>query len=431
MRVHLAGSFAAAAAVVALSASLRCQATPDRVLVLAHATAPVRAVLLEVDPANGAVVPLPSFPSDAAVPLALAVDPATREPIVALQLPAGSVIVRVHLVGQQVTGESVLGIVPGTVVALTVPSTGDVYAAVGGAAGGIVRVARHCCGASAFWTAPGITALSDPVIAPWKFWAASVSGAAPRIDSFVDDTGPSGETYPLPSIGSAITGVHEWLAGTRTRLLVDANGTMYRQTLATGVGSYVVSPPLAAGGAIRMKAGPHPRIYVLGGAADPTLKWFPIVSASAVPPLTVLAPIAPTPVDFAVVAPANARAVPFGEPCAAPPGGAIAATGVPQLGNASFEVRLTDGLPGALAVCALGWSERSFLGVPLPLPLGACRLLVSADVVTAHVTDATGAGSRALPVPAVPALAGQIVYAQWGQDLAALRTSGALALHLF
>jgi hypothetical protein len=35
------------------------------------------------------------------------------------------------------------------------------------------------------------------------------------------------------------------------------------------------------------------------------------------------------------------------------------------------------------------------------------------------------------PVPASPSLSGQILYVQWVQELAALRTSDALALHLF
>ncbi|MGB3970160.1 MAG: hypothetical protein WBO45_25725, partial [Planctomycetota bacterium] len=93
--------------------------------------------------------------------------------------------------------------------------------------------------------------------------------------------------------------------------------------------------------------------------------------------------------------------------------------------------RLTNGLPGALALCAAGFSERTFLGVPLPLPLGTCELLVAPDVVAVQVTDAAGAATQPLPVPPTPSLAGVIVHTQWGQDPAALRTSDALALHLF
>jgi hypothetical protein len=55
----------------------------------------------------------------------------------------------------------------------------------------------------------------------------------------------------------------------------------------------------------------------------------------------------------------------------------------------------------------------------------------SADTITVHVIDPAGEAVRAVPVPPTPALAGQIAFAQWGQDLAALRTSAALALHLF
>ena len=57
---------------------------------------------------TGVSVPLPGFPSDSLAPLAIAVDPATREPIVALQVANGSMLVRIHLAGQQVLGESLL-----------------------------------------------------------------------------------------------------------------------------------------------------------------------------------------------------------------------------------------------------------------------------------------------------------------------------------
>jgi hypothetical protein len=424
-----------AASASAVAVSLPCQATPGRVLVLVHETAPLRAALHEVDPVSGAVVVLPSFPSAGAVPLALAIDPATREPIVAVQSAAGSLLVRVHLAGQQVLGESVLGTVPGTVVGIAVPQVGDVFVATGGAAGGIVRVARQCCGSATFWSAAGITALSEPVIAPWKFWAArDLSPAAPRIDSFRDTIGPSGEGHALTGVlGAQVTGVHEYLGGSgRVCLLADTLGRLWTQPQQGWTPyPYAVQPPLVAGGAIRMKAGAFPRMYVLGGAADPTLKWFPHDVAFAVPPVAVLATFASAPVDFAVVAPATARTVRFGEPCALPGSGAIGAQGTPQLGNAAFAVRLDDGLPSTIALCALGWSERTFLGLPLPLALGACELLVSADSITVHLTDHAGDAVRAVPVPPVPALAGQIACAQWGLDLAALRTSAALALHLF
>jgi hypothetical protein len=36
-----------------------------------------------------------------------------------------------------------------------------------------------------------------------------------------------------------------------------------------------------------------------------------------------------------------------------------------------------------------------------------------------------------VPVPGNPTLAGAIVYVQWGQELAAPRTSNALALQIF
>ncbi|MGB3967605.1 MAG: hypothetical protein WBO45_12820, partial [Planctomycetota bacterium] len=315
---------------VGLAAALPGQANPDRILVVVQQAIAPASALFEVDPVTGAVVPLPSFPSAFLPPLALALDPATREPIVALQAANGSLLVRVHVVGHQVLGESVLGTVPGTVVGMSVPSVGDLFVAVGGANGAILRVDRHCCGVQTFWTAPGISVLSEPVVVPGKLWAAQDrSPGPPTLHAFLDATpGAAAISLSLTLLpGARITGVHEFPGGfsSRVQLVVDTLGRLHRMELwPWTLGQVQLAPAIPAGGARRMKAGPSPRVYVLGGAADPTLKWFwqTVTSTSgALTPLTQVASLPGDPVDFVVVAPASARVVRFGAPCAAPAGG--------------------------------------------------------------------------------------------------------------
>ena len=92
---------------------------------------------------------------------------------------------------------------------------------------------------------------------------------------------------------------------------------------------------------------------------------------------------------------------------------------------------IENGLPNTYALFAFGGSERTWLGIPLPFTFGTCDLLVSPDVLLVQLTDPQGSAVQPIPVPASPSLAGAILHVQWAQDLAALRTSDALALHLF
>lgn len=421
---------------VAFGGMLAAQADPDRALVLVERAAAPLAALHEVVLANGAVTPLPGFPSDGFVPLALTIDPATREPIVAVQVGASSRIVRVFVQGQQVLGERVLATVPGIVVGMNVPSTGDVYAAVDGPSGGVYRIDRQCCNTATFWSAPGIRAISEPVILPGKFWCArDLLPAAPELDAMLDtQPGAPVNLTTLPMVPPArLTGVHEFLQGTRKQMVADVLGQVH--TFAAPAGPLVpvsLQPAPLPGATRRLKGVGSQRVYLLGGAADPTLRVFPLNSALVTLPVTVVAgPFADTPVDFALTAAAGPRVVRFGAACALPGSGSSVAIGLPALGNAAFTLQLQEGLPAALAMCALGFSDRTAFGLPLPLPLGACSLLVGVDALQVAITDANGVAAVPLPIPANPALAGQIVFTQWGQDPANLLLADALALHLF
>lgn len=425
-----------------LVVALPCQANPDRVLVLVQRPSAPTAAMHEVDVASGITVPLPGFPSDNLLPLAIAIDPATREPALALAFGASSRLVRVHVRGSQVVGETVLATVPGTVVGMMYPSVGDLFVAtedpIGGQSG-LWRVPRHGGAGALVWSASGISALSDPVILPGKYWTArDQTPALPVLDAFLDANpgavaaGPYAVQW-LPN--TRLTGVHEFWHGGRVQMFSDTLGRVHTVRFPNWAATWQLvplQPTIQPGGARRLKGGPDGRVLVLGGSVDPTLKSFPQTTPLAVVPVTVVGgPFLGDPVDFAVVASSDARSVRFGAPCLAPAGSTAIALGTPELGSATFAVQQQNGLPNTWTLFVAGWSERSFFGAPLPLLLGTCHLLVSAETVLVQFTDGVGTATHPLPIPLAPALAGQIAYVQWWQELQAPRSSNALALHLF
>jgi ELWxxDGT repeat protein len=110
---------------------------------------------------------------------------------------------------------------------------------------------------------------------------------------------------------------------------------------------------------------------------------------------------------------------------------AIGATGVPQLGNAGFAIRVQNGLPGSLGVLAIG-------SAPTLLQIGNCRVLVTPPWTTLPPVflDGAGAGAAPLPVPATPTLAGVSLHGQYlvldpaGQFLSFASLSNALTMLL-
>lgn len=445
MRVLAAGPvpgiavlFAAVAAVAAAAATAAAQANPDRVLVAAAMPSQPAAVVHELDPATGVHTTLGRFPSDSLAPLAIAVDPATREPLLALADAGGSRIVRLFVRGSQVLGERVLAQLPATATGMCVPSIGDVVVATDGANGGIWRVGRQGGGVVSFWTAPAISALSQPVILPGKFWAAQDLGAAgPTLAALLDTMpgAPAAPVVPLTALpGVRITGIHEFVGSRRTQLLADTQGVVHELSLPPihGIAPVALQTPFVSGGAVAMHGGPGRDVWVLGGAADPTLKSFPQSSPQVVRPVTVLGgPFAGAPVDFAWTGEAIAAAVPFGSPCASPASGSVGAVGAPTLGNAGFALGLAQGLPNAPALLVLGTSDHRYGVLPLPAPIASCELLVAADATALTFTGGAGEATFGLPIPVLTQLAGAVFFAQWFQDPAGPRSSDALALLLF
>ncbi|MCI0587180.1 MAG: hypothetical protein L0323_10105 [Planctomycetes bacterium] len=94
--------------------------------------------------------------------------------------------------------------------------------------------------------------------------------------------------------------------------------------------------------------------------------------------------------------------------------------------------RLSNGPANAPSALALGASNTSWMGVPLPIPIGlGCSILVSLDVfLPPTFTDSLGLALFSASIPADPALVGQTVYAQGGAIAppGAVRTTNGLSV---
>ncbi|HET6203882.1 MAG TPA: hypothetical protein VFI25_13900 [Planctomycetota bacterium] len=91
--------------------------------------------------------------------------------------------------------------------------------------------------------------------------------------------------------------------------------------------------------------------------------------------------------------------------------------GCPQIGS-TFNLRLSNGeiaFPGAIA---LGVSNTSWLGVPLPIGIGGCcggcSILIAPEIFLVGTTNAIGLLSVPITIPNNPSFVGATVYAQGG-----------------
>ncbi len=113
--------------------------------------------------------------------------------------------------------------------------------------------------------------------------------------------------------------------------------------------------------------------------------------------------------------------------------------GAPLVGSGDLRLRLAGAPAGAPALLALGASRDLYAGVALPVLFGfdapGCALWVSPDLLWAAAADGQGRAEVALPIPALPILAGQFLYTQWaaadpGANPLGLILSDALALQV-
>lgn len=111
---------------------------------------------------------------------------------------------------------------------------------------------------------------------------------------------------------------------------------------------------------------------------------------------------------------------PFGTGCASGSGTtpAIGMTGYPALGQA-FSVDLHSAPPFVPASLAIGVSNQSWLGLPLPLDLGlvlgfpGCTLWISPDLNVPSATDGSGTAHVPAVMPTNLSLLGAQFYNQW------------------
>lgn len=422
---------------------LAAQALPERLFVVSeHPTSP-RTRCYEIDPGTGALQPVLVHPAAGAwqdeQPTALCIDPPTRDLILCTWSAATALatVTRLRIGAPGIVADAPIATLPAPAVDASVQADGELFVAVADVvAGGVWRVPRDGSAPLLAWAGPAVTAMSDDTIVPEKYWVAQdLSPAAPGVTVFLASAPgvPLQQASLAPLAGRRITAVHEHLNSSwwlRELVVADDLGGLWQgwSTLFHPLAPVPLATPIAPGGARRIVDAPGNGYWVLGGAADPTLKFLPEQGPWVNPPVQVVATVPGDPVDVTHTGTATPAARPFGAPCGT--AGAIGMAGVPYLGNLAFMIELAAGLPTAFAVLA---AASSSLLLPVPVPPLGCVLPFAPEALLLTATDAAGDAAQSLPLPSSPVLAGAILYVQWWQlaPPGALVSSRALALQLW
>lgn len=425
--------------VLCFAGAIPAQIGPGHAVVATATTGTPATVLLDVDLNTGGVQPLGRFPSDHLPPLAVAIDDLDRELLLVVDAGATSRLLRLHLAGSTIAGERVLGDVVGRLTQVAVEAGGDYLMAVTGASGGLVRMPRWGGPPAPVLASAWTTALSD-TRQTLAYAAIAQSGAdgPPVRDAQVGVLVlPSGAYTIGPTMLTGyrprtITGIVDLPTGLVRHALAHDDGTISLFELGIGTRPLGVTPVLPPGATIAMKDGPNAYDpIVLGNAAHPFLKTFSAFGAPAVW-RTLAGPFPGDPVDFDLAPDRGARAEAFGRACGKPVPMQVSWSGLPQLGNPSFQLSLSRAVPLLPAGLVLGASDQRHGTIPLPVPLpGACALFVSVDLAFTTSADASGNVMQPLPIPADPALNGLLVFGEWVQLVSgAILTSPGIALEL-
>ncbi len=412
---------------------LSAQVPAGRVVVASALPGPAGGTALAVaDLAGGAPVLIQSSPAQAADPLAVAIDPVDRDVIVAVR-GAGNTsrIVRLHLSGLSVVGETTLAAVAGTVTSLGLGPEDRMIAVVRGTGGGLVEFDRRRPAApvvlDAFDRGCGQEILGRQRDFAWLARCGG-SGQPPEV-RFVDlDSGLLTRAWlPLTGMPSPeLTGFRQLPSRLPIGFVTDDSGTLSRVDLATGAATALpVTPVLPAGGTVAMREDPDDvtRAFVLGGAPHPFLMSVgPLDPAPQWVNLTGRLP--GDPVDFDL-APDGVSVV-FGDPCQL----RLAASGGASIGNPTAVVA-ANAVPGPIAL-GIGLDDRFAGPTPLPVLLGSCPLHIDPTVFTVGVaTSALGPGFSFV-IPDSSSLIGAMVFGQLFQpdNTGVLRTSEAVVFHI-
>ncbi len=419
-----------------LAATAPAQLAAGNALVATRLPGAPATALLAVDLQNGASAPLGAFPGDHLAPLAVAIDPVDFDVLLCLDAGGGQSVV-LRLPRGHFAGAWSMGVVPGTVRHLTLDHD-ELLLTVGGPQGGLWAIPRTGGTAALRWARPFLSAVQS---FGGSWGVAAWSGdqgppASPPGVGYVDFTtgqfslGP--ETWP-GFAHPGITGVLDLPTALPRQILSHSDGTVSLHTMLmmSVPVTLPIQPPVPAGGAVALKPqSPYSTSPILlGGAAFPHLWSFDAWAAT--PTRTLLSLALPgDPVDFAV-APDFQRAdlLPFGRPCGNQSLN-VQVFSLPTLGNGAFAVQLGGGAPQAPTLFAVGLSDTLGGVLPWPLP-GGCPLRTSADAVVFHLSNPMGQAVQPMPIPAQPALAGLLLFAQWLQAPGGAFTSSAgQAIHV-
>ena len=374
-----------------------------------------RTGLLYADVQTGTVTATGRFPSDGLAPLEVAIDPLNRNLVVALDDGGATRLVRLALSGASIASERLLAQVPGRVTGLTVAYPGDLYATVGGAAGGLYRIPRNGGTPVLAASLPYATSLTKLSFVDGGFMV--TQSAAPGNDPTLiifDVVGGVIATYPWPQHNTAeITGIIDLPTTLPKQYLVHADGSVSWSLGFQPPMPQVVTPAVPAGGTVAAHSdATNSRFYVLGGASHPFLKTLGLPGY----PQTwhnVAGPLPGDPVDFDFEHPTREVSWFFGQGCGSPaPGVWIQGRATP--GSTTFGLGVSTLTPTTPAFLVLGASDQQSGGVPLPVTIpGGCQLLVSLDVVLGHTTGGAGGVLQSLPLPNLPGLIGTTLFGQW------------------
>ncbi|MEO6596457.1 MAG: hypothetical protein ABIP94_17030 [Planctomycetota bacterium] len=394
------------------------QVAPDRTVVATNVPAgPPATRLLAID-SLGAIANYGSFPSDAAAPRAVAIDPYDRHIVLAVALGGMSRLLRLVPDGSSFTQEIVLGDVAGVCVQVEVVDD-HIFAVVEGAAGGVYRLPRH--GGQPVQTVfrPNAAALM-----PFGFgtvgilaWSGTTAPSAtdPGLEFLDFDTGQlQWGPFSWPGFQPLqVTGLIDLPTGASRQLLAFADGTFAVHLAGAGNPTPLpVSPPVPMGGARAFKVDSGGAVGIgLGGISHP---WLYSIDAFTGMRTILSGPLPGDPVDFALPLAPFPQLLAFGSDCggAPPPSLVLGAGGPPQIGNSSFDVLLGSAAPGQLVVFFAGLTDM--LPGLLPFPLaGGCLLRVRPDFGELYLANIGGGARQPLPIPNQASLAGQVILAQW------------------
>ena len=401
-----------------LATTVAAQTPHAQVVVASRDTGPVQTRLVFGDVQTGAMQSVSGFPSDGLAPLEVAVDPLNRDIVLALDDGATTRVIRLGLSGTTVVTERFLADVPGRAVSLTLGYPGDVFVLTGGPAGALYSVPRNGGAPSVVAPFPRATAMTklrylDAVVMITQ--SASTSPPADPALAIVNvESGPIA-TYPWPGYNpSPITGIIDLPSTLPRQHITHADGTV-GQSLGFGTPTPQQLTPALPSGAT-MAAGPeatNSQFYFLGDDSHPFLIEVPFPGPQ-LPYMARVGPLPGVPVDFDFAPRPDGIINFFGRVCGATTQPIISVVNQQTTPSPNFGFGVFSATPGIAALFVLGGNEQQTFGVPLPITLASgCQLLVSLDVGIGHTIDAQGAAFQPVPIPNLPSLIGQSIYAQW------------------